>query len=65
MVITRTWTATDNCGNASTCIQTITVEDVTAPVITCPVDVTVNCEDPIDAGHRARPRRRITATRPR
>ena len=31
MVITRTWTATDNCGNASTCIQTITVEDIDGP----------------------------------
>src|SRR5512133_3572952 len=47
VVITRTWTATDNCGNASTCNQVITVVDVTAPVITCPADVTVNCEDPI------------------
>ena len=45
-VITRTWTATDNCGNASTCVQTITVQDITAPVITCPADITVNCEDP-------------------
>ncbi|MEI6750133.1 MAG: Ig-like domain-containing protein, partial [Bacteroidota bacterium] len=45
-VITRTWTATDNCGNFSTCAQTITVQDITAPVITCPADITVNCEDP-------------------
>ena len=33
LIITRTWTATDNCGNAETCVQTITVEDTTAPVI--------------------------------
>ena len=44
MVITRTWTATDDCGNASTCMQTITVEDMTAPVITCPADATVTAK---------------------
>ena len=43
--ITRTWTATDVTGNYSSCIQTITVQDVTAPAITCPVNVTVNCQD--------------------
>ena len=31
--VTRTWTATDACGNSSTAAQTINVEDVTAPVI--------------------------------
>ncbi len=43
-VITRTWRAQDVAGNFSTCIQTITVHDVTNPVITCPADVTINCE---------------------
>ena len=43
-VITRTWRATDVAGNFSECTQTITVHDVTNPVITCPVDVTINCE---------------------
>ena len=42
--ITRTWRATDVAGNFSECTQTITVHDVTAPVITCPIDVTVSCE---------------------
>ena len=44
-VITRTWKATDVAGKFSTCVQTITVRDVTAPVITCPASVTVNCQD--------------------
>ncbi|MDD2985877.1 hypothetical protein, partial [Flavobacterium sp.] len=42
--ITRTWTATDACGNTSTASQTINVEDVTAPVIaTLPVTSTITC----------------------
>src|SRR5260221_1541974 len=43
-VVKRTYTATDGCGNASTAVQTITVDDQTGPVITSiPADVTVNC----------------------
>src|SRR6185503_524256 len=42
-VITRTWKATDNCGNFTTCDQTITVTDTHAPLITCPANVTVDC----------------------
>jgi len=44
-VITRSWTAADDCGNSSSCEQTVTVIDNTAPSITCPGNVTVNCED--------------------
>lgn len=41
--INRTWTATDDCLNSSTCLQTIVVDDSTPPVITCPANVTVQC----------------------
>jgi hypothetical protein len=44
--IARTWTSTDACGNATSCLQTITVEDTAAPVLTMPADITV----PADAG---------------
>ena len=41
LTITRTWTATDNCGNAARCIQTITVMDNTPPVVQCPGDISL------------------------
>ena len=41
--IARTYTATDICGNSSSQTQTITVDDQTAPVITCPANTTVEC----------------------
>jgi hypothetical protein len=42
-VITRTYKATDICGNFSTCTQVITVDDKTLPDITCPAPLTVEC----------------------
>jgi len=43
--LTRTWTATDNCGNTDTGVQVITVEDTTDPVLAgVPGDVTVECD---------------------
>lgn len=41
--ILRTWTATDNYGNSSSCVQTITVEDTEAPTFTAPADVVLDC----------------------
>src|ERR1044071_2960143 len=40
---TRTWRATDACGNTAQCSQTVTVEDHTPPVITCVGNKTVEC----------------------
>src|SRR5207247_1058831 len=42
-VIARTWTATDECGNLASCVQTITVRDITSPTITCPADRMLEC----------------------
>ena len=45
-VITRTFTATDDCGNASSATQTITIIDTTAPsFVFVPDDYTAECSD--------------------
>ena len=46
--ITRTWTATDACGNAATISQQIRVEDNVPPVFTVSVnDLHLTCNDPL------------------
>ena len=46
MILTRTWTFTDACGNASALMQTITVEDTEAPTAPeVPMDLTVQCDE--------------------
>ncbi|MBK6929523.1 MAG: hypothetical protein IPH12_01165 [Saprospirales bacterium] len=47
--ITREHKVTDDCGNTKTCNQTITVDDNTLPSITCPDNITVECEDEVPA----------------
>ncbi len=42
--LTRTWTATDDCGNTNSAVQTITVADSTPPAFNNqPTDQTVSC----------------------
>jgi len=40
-----TWTAEDNSGNSNTCIQVVEVTDNIAPIITCPSDTILNCNE--------------------
>src|SRR5438128_9907241 len=40
---TRTWRATDACGNTAECSQKVTLEDHTPPTITCAGNKTVEC----------------------
>ena len=45
--LTRTWTATDECGNSTSHVQTVTVQDTTKPIFVeaLPNEITVNCDD--------------------
>ncbi|MFO1487826.1 MAG: LamG-like jellyroll fold domain-containing protein [Verrucomicrobiota bacterium] len=43
LLLTRTWQATDCCGNSNLCSQTVTVADTTPPVLTCASNKTVVC----------------------
>ena len=40
-VVSRTWTVTDGCGNVSSAVQTITLEDTTGPVVTFDANVSL------------------------
>jgi len=44
---TRTWQATDPCGNTSTATQTVTLVDTTPPQILCSSNVVVECAGPL------------------
>lgn len=44
--VTRTWTATDNCGNTDTHVQIITVQDITDPAFS---GVVANINEPANA----------------
>jgi len=44
-IITRAFTAADECGNATSATQTIEIIDTTAPVLSIPADYTAECSD--------------------
>jgi gliding motility-associated-like protein len=44
-IIYRIWSLSDDCGNESTAIQVITMEDVTPPAFMAPEDLTLSCDD--------------------
>jgi hypothetical protein len=47
-VITREWMAKDECGNASTCTQLITIEDTTPPAfLSGPENMTIQCPEEV------------------
>ncbi len=46
-VFERTWIATDLCGNTAECVQIISLVDNMPPVITCPPEAMISCEDDI------------------
>ncbi len=52
-LLTRTYRATDACGNSAVCTQAITVFDNTPPTITCPAAVTVQCANLVPAVNTA------------
>src|SRR5204863_123302 len=43
---TRTWRATDACGNTAECSQKVTLVDTTRPTILCVPNKTVECSSP-------------------
>jgi len=44
--ITRTFTISDYCGNTTTCVNTLTIDDTTPPVLVgVPEDMDVECDD--------------------
>ena len=42
-IVTRTYLATDDCGNTSTCSQTIIVNNTTPPIVPANVTTTIEC----------------------
>ncbi len=46
--LTRTWTASDDCGHSTSGSQTITVVDNVAPTITVPANSTYECSQNLD-----------------
>ncbi len=49
-VATRSWQATDPCGNSTNFSQVVTAQDTAGPVLTIPPNMTVECGTPWDFG---------------
>lgn len=49
LTITRSYEGIDECGNTSTCSQTITINDQIPPTVTCPGPQTVSCASQVPA----------------
>lgn len=47
-LVIRTWTATDASGNSASCVQEIFQYDDTDPVLTCPPNATVQCDESLE-----------------
>ena len=48
--VVRTWTATDDCGNAATATQLVRIEDTVAPAFAdVPTDLTIGCGEALPA----------------
>ncbi len=50
-ILLRTWSATDLCGNTTTCVQQIWIIDDTDPVISCPPNIEISCSDSSAPSH--------------
>jgi len=50
IVVTRTFTVTDNCGNVGTDTQEIIINDTTPPVLTIPANAAIECTADITPG---------------
>ena len=51
--IARTWTASDGCGNTSSCNQILTVGDLVPPAIVCPTNMVVPCAEQVPVANPA------------
>lgn len=61
---------TDKDGNYNDCMVEVTVQDKQAPIVTCPADITLTCNesdtpsDPIKVNFKTTPNQKITAIAP-